>query len=168
MEPDASVYRKILPVDGQTNIELEILTHRYTWESNRSPAISLTDALVPSKSFSEAFNLKAMANSFDQVTNKGTLASITLDPPCGFEGQLLYLREDLLLEYANGRNLIWVVYRERQIYPHPFPRTRLVPSRTPATSRLLEYCSQAQQCCLTLLISVSTWNWGNLLRSSHD
>ena len=121
MEPDASVYRKILPVDGQTNIELEMLTHRYAWESNRSPAISLTDALVPSKSFSEAFNLKAMANSFDQVTNKGTLASITLDPPCGFEGQLLYLREDLLLEYANGRNLIWVVYRERQIYPHPFP-----------------------------------------------
>ena len=121
LEAEASVYRKTLPVDRQTNIELEILTHRYTWESNRSPAISRTDALVPSKSFSESFNLKAKASSFDQVTNQGTLASITLDAPSGFEGQLLYLREDLLLEYANGRNLVWVVFGERQIYPPPFP-----------------------------------------------
>jgi hypothetical protein len=45
----------------------------------------------------------------------GTLAALSFSGPTGFEGRLLYLREDLLHRYAAGRQLVLIAYGERQL-----------------------------------------------------
>jgi hypothetical protein len=113
--------------DWQKGIISEVLSHQYTWESYHSDLNQAGYFSVPSKSFSHKFNLRSLTSSFDQFDPKGNLASITFSPPDHFdsEGNLLYLRKDLLLQYAKVKKqeFIWVVWGERTLtnlgYNHP-------------------------------------------------
>lgn len=119
-DPVVSLYHLTLCGNDQNGIDVEILAHRYFWEGHRSPIMANGDAPVPSKAFSDAFALRALPGCFEQVMNDGVVVSKTLDAPIGFDGRLLYLHESLVQKYANGRELIWVAFGERQIFPYPF------------------------------------------------
>jgi hypothetical protein len=98
---------------------IEVLSHRYAWEDYHSSANRVGGFLVPSKSFSEEFDLRAGVSNFNQFDVDGNLAAASFSPPESFDrdGNVLYLREDLLLRYARARNLalIWAVWGERNL-----------------------------------------------------
>ena len=98
---------------------IEVLSHCYAWESYHSSANKVSNFSVPSKSFSKQFDLRSLPSSFYQIVPDSTLATISLSPPEHFQrdGNVLYLREDLLREYANAKDmeLIWAVWGERNL-----------------------------------------------------
>jgi hypothetical protein len=111
-------YREVVRVDDGDPIEIEILAHRFAWGSHHSPTNQAGNALIPSSAFSAAFDLRGGPQSFDQMRLDGTRAAVSLRGPAGFIGEILYLREDLMLQYAAERTLLWFVWGERQLYPH--------------------------------------------------
>lgn len=117
------LYREAIRVDNGSPIEVEIIVHRYAWESYHSAMNQTGGALVPSRNFSAEFDLRGMPQSFSQTLSDGTVAAISLGAPTEFSGHLLYLREDLVHRFAAGRRLIWFVWGERQLQPiaHPGP-----------------------------------------------
>ena len=119
IDPDRdikSLYRVTVNTVGGVSNEIEALAHCYAWEGHHSHLNQAGGAPVPSKNFSEKFNLRGVAQTFDQTLPNGNLATITLNGPKGFDGHLLYLREDLLYRYAAGRQLIWFGWGERLLY----------------------------------------------------
>ena len=112
-EDEASLYVQELTIDPKSTLEIEILSHYYTWEG--PGPVGYLEAPVPSKSFSAAFGLRGAPQTFDQKLPDGTVASKTLHPPGGFSGHLLYLREDLIRDYARGRELVWFIWGERTL-----------------------------------------------------
>ncbi len=104
-------------------IQVEILSHRYAWESYHSQLNTGQGALLPTSNFSKHFGLVGIPQSFDQVLPDNKLAAISLTAPEGFKGHILYLREDLVRRYADGRRLVLGMWGERQIsmYGHRFP-----------------------------------------------
>jgi hypothetical protein len=96
-------------------IDVEMLAHLYGWESYHSELNTAGGAFVPSKAFSRQLNLHGAMRPFDQVLPAGNVASISLTAPAGFGGNLLYLRESALNDYAAGRELVWWCWGERQI-----------------------------------------------------
>jgi hypothetical protein len=112
------MYREKIEVDEGPAIEVETLSHRFAWESYHSALNQAGAALVPSKRFSLSSDLRGIPQSFDQALIDGTRASISLGAPTGFEGSLLYLREDLVARYATGRTLVWFIWGERSLYSY--------------------------------------------------
>jgi hypothetical protein len=109
MEGDPeSPYRGTVEIAGARNVQVEILAHIV----NRAGG-----AFVPSRPFSESFDLRSAPELFDQTTPDGTLAAISCNAPVGFGGHLLYMREDLVRRYVKGRQLIWFIWGERQLDP---------------------------------------------------
>lgn len=113
-----ALYRRLVEIDDETSGEIEILAHHFSWESYHSHLNAAGGALVPSKLFSEAFDLRRIPRGFDQVTPEGRMAAISAGAPEGMTGNLLYIREDLLHQYAAGRCLVWLVWGERQLHPY--------------------------------------------------
>jgi hypothetical protein len=74
---------------------------------------------VPSQPFSHRFDLRSTAQSFDQFLADGSRATITLSGVDGLEGELLYIREDLLQQYVDNRAIIWFAFGERELRPYP-------------------------------------------------
>ena len=114
-------YVRRISVGDELIIEVEVLAHLYGWESYHSPMNQVSNVPVPSRLFSNAFDLRSVRREFHQLTPDRKAASQTFGAPNREQGDLLYLREDLIREYASGRILIWFVRGERQIYPHPDP-----------------------------------------------
>lgn len=108
-------------MDAVPDLEVEILSHAYAWESYHSPLNDTGGAHVPSRWFSEAFDLRGLPQAFDQVLPDMSRAALVFEGPDGFEGRLLYLREDLLDAYAGSRTLIWLAWGERSLRPYPQP-----------------------------------------------
>ncbi|MBL8874077.1 MAG: hypothetical protein JNK90_30160 [Planctomycetaceae bacterium] len=98
---------------------VEILSHRYAWEDYHSCVNRAGGSSVPSKSFSREFDLRSISSGFMQFDSFGRLAAISLSPPENFDrsGNILYLREDLLIQYARSRNseLVCAVWGERNL-----------------------------------------------------
>lgn len=115
------LYRSQLQLDHGSRVDLEILASRYAWEGYHTVVNQAGGALVPSRSFSAAFDLRGYPQSFNQYQPNGSLAALSFKAPTGFDGELLYLREDLVYKYAAGRQLIWHIQGEKQIYPYPRP-----------------------------------------------
>ena len=92
----------------------ERLAHRFAWESHHSSQNQAT-GYVPSRLFSQAFDLRALSASFDQAEPSGALAARSVSAPAGFTGELLYLRADLLQRYAAGRAIVTFCWGERQM-----------------------------------------------------
>ncbi len=118
--PD-NLYTTQVQVPDGPPIEAEILAHCHAWESYHSSLNQAGGALVPSRPFSQAFDLRGVPQAFNQVLPDGTIAALSVGAPSGFEGHLLYLREDLVKRYAARRRLISFLWGERQLYPHPQP-----------------------------------------------
>lgn len=116
-----------LPEDGYSeNVQVgprattvEALAHDYAWESYHSEMNRAGTARVPSKAFSERFDLRGVPQSFDQILPDGSRASITLSGVDGLEGDVLYLREDLVQQYLDGRAIVWCAFGERELRPFP-------------------------------------------------
>lgn len=105
--------------DNDSGILVETLSHRYAWESYHCPLNDAGGTSVPSRSFSKEFGLHSAASSFNQFSPDGSLASISVGPPKGFneDGNILYLREDLLRAYAERRQcrFLWTIWGERNL-----------------------------------------------------
>ncbi len=110
-----SVGRGMCPVE----VEVEVLGHGYTWESYHSEMNCAGSTRVPSRPFSHRFDLHSKAQSFDQFLPDGSRATVTLSGIDGFEGELLYIREDLLHQYVDDRSIIWFAFGERELLPYP-------------------------------------------------
>jgi hypothetical protein len=118
-DPSKPLYVRTIDVDDERTVDAEVLAHEYNWEDYHSALNRAGGTLVPSQAFSSAFDLRALPQTFRQATPDGSVASISFSAPTGYSGDLLYLHEDLLARYADGRSLIVFLWGERQ--PHPFP-----------------------------------------------
>jgi hypothetical protein len=58
-------YLHQIAINGQGHIEVEILAHRFAWESYHSQLNQAGGAYVPSKTFSQKFDLRGIPQSFD-------------------------------------------------------------------------------------------------------
>lgn len=108
--------RRTIKVRGK-QVQFETMAHRFGWESYHSTLNKAGQVSVPSSSFSRLFDLCGVPQSFDQKDRDGKWASLSRQAPEGFDGRLLYLREDLVHAYAASRKLIWVACGERQMVP---------------------------------------------------
>lgn len=111
-------YREHVRTGSQT-VEVEVLAHDYAWESYHSEMNRAGSARVPSQLFSAHFNLRGVAQSFDQVLPDGSPATITLSGVDGLVGDVVYIREDLLRQYVAERAIVWFAFGERELRPYP-------------------------------------------------
>ena len=125
-DSSTSIYKGIVAIDEHDEVRGEILFHRFSWESYHSELNQAGGALVPSRDFSTTFDLRGLPQTFDQVLPDGSLAAISRAAPKGFDGDILYLRRDLVSQYAKGRTPICFIWGERQIYPLPRPTPKWV------------------------------------------
>jgi hypothetical protein len=104
---------------GTRNVVVEVLAHNYAWESYHSEINRAGSARVPSQPFSARFDLRNVAQSFDQFLPEGSRATITLSGVDGLDGDILYIREDLLRQYVANRAIVWFAFGEREMRPYP-------------------------------------------------
>jgi hypothetical protein len=104
---------------GANAVDVEVLAHDYAWESYHSEMNRAGSARVPSHPFSTRFDLRSAPQSFDQFFQDGTRATITLGGIDGLDADILYVREDLLEQYAGERAIVWFVFGERELRPYP-------------------------------------------------
>jgi hypothetical protein len=112
------IYRQTFR-EGRGTLEVELLAHNYAWESHHSTLNRAGGTRVPSRIFSEQFDLRSIPQSFDQVLPNGTRASITLKGVDGLEGDVLYLRQELLRQYVGDRTIVWLAFGRRELWPYP-------------------------------------------------
>lgn len=104
---------------GADAVDVEVLAHGYAWESYHSEMNRAGSARVPCQPFSHRFDLRSAAQAFDQFLPDGSRATITLSGVDGLQGNVLYIREDLLRQYVDDRAIIWFAFGERELRPHP-------------------------------------------------
>ena len=104
---------------GPRAVDVEVLAHAYSWESYHSEMNHAGGARVPSQRFSSQFDLHSVAQSFDQFLPDGSRATVTLSGIDGLEGDIVYIREDLLRQYVDGRSIVWFAFGERELRPYP-------------------------------------------------
>lgn len=104
---------------GADVMDVEVLAHSYTWEGYHSEMNRVGNTLVPSQPFSTQFDLRGIAQSFDQLLPDGERVTITLSGVDGLDGEIVYIREDLLRQYIGGRDIVWFVCGERMLSPYP-------------------------------------------------
>ena len=110
--PLAEQYEEVLRLSEST-IAFESLTHQYTWESYHSSRNQVS-AWVPSKLLTAATDLRSVPAGFDQVDPDGKIATRSYTAPPGFTGHMLYVRSDVLREYAQDRVIVTFGWGERQ------------------------------------------------------
>ena len=104
---------------GTQAIKIEVLAHKYAWENYHSEMNHAGPALVPSQPFSVRFDLRGAPQTFNQFLPDGSPATMTLSSIDGLEGNILYIREDLLRQYVGERDVIWLVFGKRELRPYP-------------------------------------------------
>lgn len=104
---------------GGKNVEVEVLAHDYAWESHHSELNQTGSRRIPSQPFSDRFGLYNAPQVFDQFLPDGSRATITLSGVDGLDGDILYVREDLLREYVGGRKIVVFAFGERELRPYP-------------------------------------------------
>ena len=109
-----SSYHQDLRTETDTTVEVEILSHSYNWE--RRSGLGTRDVPIPSALYSTQFGLSGKPQTFDQFDPDGNPASKSFSGPTGFSGHILFLREDLVRDYAAGRVLIWFARGERWLF----------------------------------------------------
>lgn len=114
-----NAYRENVRVGSTRAVDVEVLAHNYAWESYHSALNRAGRARVPSQLFSARFDLRSVAQSFDQLLSDGSRAAITLGGVDGLEGDVVYVREDLLRQYVGDRVVVWFAFGERELRPYP-------------------------------------------------
>jgi hypothetical protein len=99
----------------EPGIEIELLGHGYDIEASRTVTNVASGHWVPSYNVATRFGLRQRPGTLDLVGLDGRAASATLAGPTGFAGKLLYIRRDLLAEYAGARKLVQLAWGERQV-----------------------------------------------------
>src|SRR5262249_8238835 len=107
--------RRIHRAWGDGGIPIAVLAHRYAFSSERTTTDLDSHFDVPSKEFASALDLRLRPGTLDLVELDGRTASITRAAPTSFEGDLIFLRQDLLARHANGRHLIQIAWGEREL-----------------------------------------------------
>lgn len=113
IEGEESVYDARVG-DWQTGISVEVLAHAYDFSTDRSTTAEASGQRVPSRRISERFNLREFPRTLHMVELDGTPASFSMRAPESHDGRLLYVRRDLLEEFAGGRKLVQVAWGERE------------------------------------------------------
>jgi hypothetical protein len=96
-------------------LEFEVISHTYAWEGQNSSE-NRAFAYVPSQRLSQLLGLHSVPAGFNQVDSTGRLATMSFRAPHGFEGHLLYIREDILHAYGRGRAIVTFGWGEREIH----------------------------------------------------
>lgn len=96
---------------GDPGIEIELLGHGYDIEASRTTTNLASGHWVPSHNVASKFGLRQRAGTLDL----GRAASVTLEGPLNFDGKLLYIRRDLLTDYAGSQKLVQLDWGERQV-----------------------------------------------------
>lgn len=113
-----------LPSEWDDDVgRLEVLGHDYTFESYHSELNQAGSHTLPSVPLAKQLGLWRVPPAFDFATLDGQLGALVLAAPTGFKGNVLYLREDLLLNYLGDRDLLWINWGERGLY-HDYSRGR--------------------------------------------
>lgn len=99
----------------EASIEIELLGHGYDIEASRTITNLTSGHWVPSYNVASRFGLRQRPGTLDLVGLDGRAASATLTGQTGFDGKLLYIRRDLLAEYAGARKLVQLAWGERQV-----------------------------------------------------
>ncbi|WP_157526394.1 hypothetical protein [Microbacterium oleivorans] len=95
-------------------LEFESVAHSYAWETHNSSE-NQAFAYVPSQRLSQMSRLHSAPAGFNQVDEGGRVAAMSFTAPEGFDGHLLYVREDVLQMYTGGRAVVTFGWGEREI-----------------------------------------------------
>ncbi|MCL8023778.1 NACHT domain-containing protein [Nocardioides bruguierae] len=95
------------------SVPFESLAHTFAWEGHHS-AENQAFAYLPNRFLSLKNQLHAVGASFDQVDPEGRLATKSYAALDGWEGHLLYIREDCVQTYAQGRAIVSFGWGERE------------------------------------------------------
>ncbi|SJN37471.1 NACHT domain-containing protein [Luteococcus japonicus] len=109
----SAAHRAKLP--PYVELEFESLAHEFAWEGHHSSE-NQAFAYVPSQRLSQHADLRSLPAGFNQVDMEGHPASLSFTAPGGFEGHLLYVREDLVTAFSGGRTVVTFGWGERQIH----------------------------------------------------
>ena len=120
------LYKRKLGGYGVDGPIVEVLCHSYTFEGIHRLDNPARGFSVPSKSFSNEYQLLSQASSLKQFDSDGKVGAMPCVPE-GFDSgsNILFIREDLLRKYASTRDqiLILVFWGERNLtslgYDHP-------------------------------------------------
>jgi len=96
-------------------LEFESMAHVFAWEGHNSSE-NQAFAYVPSQRLSRHSGLRSVAAGFDQVDAYGRPAAMSFTAPEGLNGDLLYVREDIVRAYAGDRSIVTFGWGERQIH----------------------------------------------------
>lgn len=102
-------------IPAYANLEYESLAHTFGWEGHNSSE-NEAFAYVPSQRLSQHAGLRSVGAGFDQVDAEGRPAAMSFTAPQGFDGHLLYVREDIVKAYAGDRAVVTFGWGERQIH----------------------------------------------------
>ena len=88
----------------------------YDWEDYHSVVNRAGGAVVPRRAFANTTRLDGRAQEFDLFDEAGVRASISCQPDPPWEGQMLYVRGDLMAQYLAERDcrLVWIAWGERE------------------------------------------------------
>lgn len=100
--------------DGGREFEVELVAHDYSPEVGALESAA-RGCSVPSARLARAGDLRASPGRIELVGLDGSRASRTFVAPEGFSGNFLFIREDLVARYADGRALVQVGWGERRI-----------------------------------------------------
>lgn len=113
-----SAYSETIRIHDR-EIQVEVLSHEYAWESYHSETNHAGNARVPSQPLASFFDLRSIPQVFDQYLADGTRATVTLSGVDGLSGDVLYVREDLLRTFVGDRAIVWHSFGERELRPYP-------------------------------------------------
>lgn len=115
-DPDTgSPYTGEFVLPGGSRVAAMSVAHRYSWESYHSILNHAGGAVVPSRPFSDRFNLCALPQTFHQVLPSGSGAALSFAAPEGFDGEVLYVKEELLVEFVGTSGVIWLMTGDRHL-----------------------------------------------------
>jgi hypothetical protein len=109
----SAAYRGKIP--PSVELEFESLAHQFGWEGHNSSE-NEAFAYVPSQRLSLHSSLRSLPAGFDQVDVEGRPASMSFTAPDGFDGHLLYVREDVVKAFTGDRTVITIGWGERQVH----------------------------------------------------
>ncbi|GAA1435938.1 hypothetical protein GCM10009641_33360 [Mycobacterium cookii] len=113
MRARADAYRAKVP--PYVELEFESLAHSFAWEGHNSSE-NQSFAYVPSQRLSQHSDLRSLPAGFNQVDVEGRPASLSFSAPEGFDGHVLYIREDLVTAFTGDRSVVTFGWGERQIH----------------------------------------------------
>jgi hypothetical protein len=111
------------------DVKVEVLSHRWSWESYHSAMNQVSGIDFPAPALCEALGLVNRGGTFDLWDDKGKQASVYREPDTTdrYDGSyLLYLRKDMHKRYlqATGQVLVWIPWGERTLHYTALERRR--------------------------------------------